>query len=601
MRHELEKIKDIIHKFNVILSKQQKAYGVIVFIATIVGAMLETIGVSAILPVIQGLMNIEDLRDKWYITPFVQMWNIQSNTFLIYLICGEVIIIYVLKNLYFIFYTWMSKKYTYKIRRELGTRILNVYMEQGYIFFVNNNTSRLIQGISGDVSAVNVIINAIFTLLTKLFTIIAIGGYIILQSPDIALVLLGLAIICMVVIQLLFRDILKKYSVQLREAERENSKASLEAIQGSKEILATQRQSFFVKRYVESINKHIKACIMLDMALQSPAYIIEMVCVVGLLLTIAVEMRGGNASAQMIETLSVVAVAAFRILPGVATVSASYNTIKSKMPSFHAAYEMMKRVKVLENRSTYTKSKENSENISYSECVFKNNVSFNNVSYKYPNTDRYILNNINFVIKARKSIGIIGPSGAGKSTFVDVLLGLLKPESGTITMDDMDIEKLGTQWNRNIGYVPQSVYLLDATLRENIAFGIEKDKIDDRKVWNALKMAQLGEFVKNLQNGLETQVGERGVKFSGGQGQRVAIARALYFNPEILILDEATAALDNETEQALMEGIEALLGKKTLIIVAHRLTTIRKCDYIYEIKNGIISPKTKEEIFENRN
>lgn len=601
MRHEFEKIKDIIHKFNVILSKQQKAYGVIVFIATIVGAMLETIGVSAILPVIQGLMNIEDLRDKWYITPFVQMWNIQSNTFLIYLICGEVIIIYVLKNLYFIFYTWMSKKYTYKIRRELGTRILNVYMEQGYIFFVNNNTSRLIQGISGDVSAVNVIINAIFTLLTKLFTIIAIGGYIILQSPDIALVLLGLAIICMVVIQLLFRDILKKYSVQLREAERENSKASLEAIQGSKEILATQRQSFFVKRYVESINKHIKACIMLDMALQSPAYIIEMVCVVGLLLTIAVEMRGGNASAQMIETLSVVAVAAFRILPGVATVSASYNTIKSKMPSFHAAYEMMKRVKVLENRSTYTKSKENSENISYSECVFKNNVSFNNVSYKYPNTDRYILNNINFVIKARKSIGIIGPSGAGKSTFVDVLLGLLKPESGTITMDDMDIEKLGTQWNRNIGYVPQSVYLLDATLRENIAFGIEKDKIDDRKVWNALKMAQLGEFVKNLQNGLETQVGERGVKFSGGQGQRVAIARALYFNPEILILDEATAALDNETEQALMEGIEALLGKKTLIIVAHRLTTIRKCDYIYEIKNGIISPKTKEEIFENRN
>lgn len=601
MRHELEKIKDIIHKFNVILSKQQKAYGVIVFIATIVGAVLETVGVSAILPVIQGLMNIEDLRGKWYIMPFVQMWNIQSNAFLIYLICGEVIIIYVLKNLYFIFYTWMTKKYTYKIRRELGTRIMNAYMEQGYIFFVNNNTSRLIQGISGDVGAVNVIINAIFTLLTKLFTIIAIGGYIILQSPDIALVLLGLAIICMAVIQLLFRDILKKYSVQLREAERENSKASLEAIQGSKEILATQRQSFFVKRYVESINKHIKACIMLDMALQSPAYIIEMVCVVGLLLTIAVEMRGGNASAQMIETLSVVAVAAFRILPGVATVSASYNTIKSKMPSFHAAYETMKRVKVLENRSTYTKSKENSENINYSECVFKNNISFNNVSYKYPNTDRYILNNINFVIKARKSIGIIGPSGAGKSTFVDVLLGLLKPESGTITMDDMDIEKLGTQWNRNIGYVPQSVYLLDATLRENIAFGIEKDKIDDGKVWNALKMAQLGEFVKNLQNGLETQVGERGVKFSGGQRQRVAIARALYFNPEILILDEATAALDNETEQALMEGIEALLGKKTLIIVAHRLTTIRKCDYIYEIKNGIISPKTKEEIFENGN
>lgn len=596
MRHELAKLKDIICKFNVILNKQQKMYGLLVFAATIIGAVLETVGVSAILPVIQGLMDTESLRGKWYLEPFVQLWNIQEDSVLIYLVCAEVMAVYIVKNLYFIFYTWMTKKYTYKIRRELGTRIMNAYMAQGYIFFVNNNTSRLIQGMSGDVGAVNAIINAIFTLLTKLFTIVAIGGYIILQSPEIAVVLLGLAVVCVAIIQLMFRNILRKYSVQLREAERENSKASLEAVQGSKEILAARRQRFFIDRYVESTNEHIKACIMLDMAMQSPTYIIEMVCVVGLLLMIAVQAGNGGATAQMIETLSMVAIAAFRILPGIATVSSSYNTIKSRMPSFQAAYETVKRVETLEQGEESQKQIPAVCSNVGEEIVFKKEICFHKISYRYPNTEKYILDQVDFRIQAKTSIGLIGASGAGKSTFVDVLLGLLKPESGRIEMDGRDVESLGAQWNRNIGYVPQSVYLLDASIRENIAFGIEKDKIDDEKVWNALEMAQLAGFVKNMKNGLETQVGERGVKFSGGQRQRVAIARALYFNPEILILDEATAALDNETEQALMEGIEALLGKKTLIIVAHRLTTIRKCDFIYEVRQGRLEERKKEDV-----
>ena len=204
---------------------------------------------------------------------------------------------------------------------------------------------------------------------------------------------------------------------------------------------------------------------------------------------------------------------------------------------------------------------------------------------------------MNFTIKAKTSIGLIGPSGAGKSTMVDVLLGLLIPEQGSITMDGEDIQKLGIEWNRNVGYVPQSVYLTDSSIRKNIAFGIPEGQIDDARVWNALEMAQLSEFVKKLPNGLETQVGDRGIKFSGGQRQRVAIARALYMNPDILILDEATAALDNETEHSLMDAIESLQGKKTLVIVAHRLTTIRNCDHIYEVVEGKIIERDKAEVF----
>lgn len=596
MKHELEKIKDLYHKFNVILSKQQKLYGVIIFACTIFAAFLETIGVSAILPVVEGLMDMEALRDKWYLQPLVKTFGIQEPQTLILLVCGGVIAIYIFKNMYFILYTWLVRKYTYKIKRELGIRVMESYMQQGYIFFVNNNTSRLIQGITGDVGSVNTILDGIFSLSTKLLTVIAIGGFMLLQAPSTAIPLICLAIFSVFAIQLIYKKTLRKYGVLLRVAERENSQVSLEAIQGSKEILVARRQDYFVKKYIASINKHIKACIKIEMAGLTPGYIIEMICVAGLLIAIVIQTGTMGASTEMIGTLSVMAISAFRILPNVAAISSTINSIRGRMPAFNAAYETIRKVDSLEQ--------ENREDVAgleadptTEEIIFNNELKLNHVSYRYPNTSKYILLDVDFTIKARTSIGIIGPSGAGKSTLVDVLLGLLIPEKGNITMDGEDIRDLGVKWNRNVGYVPQSVYLTDATIRENIAFGIPEGQIDDTMVWNALEMAQLADFVRKQPKGLDTCVGERGVKFSGGQRQRVAIARALYLNPEILILDEATAALDNETERTLMEAIESLQGQKTLIVVAHRLTTIQKCDYVYEVTEGKIVERDKKDIF----
>lgn len=596
MKHELEKIKDLYHKFNVILSKQQKLYGVIIFACTIFAAFLETIGVSAILPVVEGLMDMEALRDKWYLQPLVKTFGIQEPQTLILLVCGGVIAIYIFKNMYFILYTWLVRKYTYKIKRELGIKVMESYMQQGYIFFVNNNTSRLIQGITGDVGSVNTILDGIFSLSTKLLTVIAIGGFMLIQAPSTAIPLICLAIFSVFAIQLIYKKTLRKYGVLLRVAERENSQVSLEAIQGSKEILVARRQDYFVKRYIESINKHIKACIKIEMAGLTPGYIIEMICVAGLLIAIVIQTGTMGASTEMIGTLSVMAISAFRILPNVAAISSTINSIRGRMPAFNAAYETIRKVDSLgqENREDIAGSEANPTT---EEIIFNNELKLNHVSYRYPNTSKYILQDVDFTIKARTSIGIIGPSGAGKSTLVDVLLGLLIPEKGNITMDGEDIRDLGVRWNRNVGYVPQSVYLTDATIRENIAFGIPEGQIDDTMVWNALEMAQLADFVRKQPNGLDTCVGERGVKFSGGQRQRVAIARALYLNPEILILDEATAALDNETERTLMEAIESLQGQKTLIVVAHRLTTIQKCDYVYEVSEGKIVERDKKEIF----
>ena len=214
--------------------------------------------------------------------------------------------------------------------------------------------------------------------------------------------------------------------------------------------------------------------------------------------------------------------------------------------------------------------------------------------WKYPESKKATLQGINLEIKKGESVAFIGESGAGKTTLADIILGLYIPQEGTVTVDGVSIYDIPQDWSRIVGYVPQSVYLLDDTIRNNILFG--EKQMDDKKIWDALKQAQLYDFVKTLPDGLNTIVGERGIKFSGGQRQRIAIARALYYNPDILVLDEATSALDNETEEALMESIEALQGLKTLIIIAHRLSTIRNCDKIYEVKDGKIELRNKEEI-----
>lgn len=594
MIHELAKLKDLFGKLNYMLSKQQKQYGVMVFLCTVLAAALETLGVSAIMPVVEALTSVDTLKDKWYLRPVVDRFHIENASTLICVVCGGVIAIYLFKNLYFIFYTWLVKKYTYKVKRELGTRVMESYMSQGYIFFVNTNSGKLLQGITGDITEVNNIVYNLFNLLAKGLTILVIGIFILIQNPFVAIFLLVLSGLCVMAIQLFFKNPTKKYGELQRQAAGENNRACLEMIQGSKEVLVTGRQDYFKKKYVDSIAKHNKYSIRIEIAAIIPAYIIEAVCIAGLLLAVAVQITMEGTSADTISTLSVIAVAAFRILPSVGAITSNLNAVRSSIPSFNAAYATIRKVNELEKELALRQETE----IEAGDVKLQKELSIQHVYYKYPATDQYILEDVSLLIKAKSSIGIIGSSGAGKSTFVDVLLGLLEPESGEILLDGIPTARLGKKWNRNIGYVPQSVYLVDEDIRANIAFGVAREEIDDGQVWRALEMAQLAGFVKAQPDGLDSRVGEWGVKFSGGQRQRVAIARALYSNPEILVLDEATAALDNETENALMEAIDALVGHKTLIVVAHRLTTIRRCDAIYEVKGGRLIERSKEEVLE---
>lgn len=595
MKHELEKVKDLWHKLNYVLTKQQKQYGAIVFCCTILSAIVEMMGVSAIMPMVEGILGTDTLYEKWYLRPFIETFHIQSKSILLLIVCVGVITIYFFKNVYFILYTWLIKKYTYKINRELGVRVMESYMAQGYIFFVNNNSGKLIQGISGDVSAINSIMTNIFNFMTKGLSILVIGIFIMLEQPFIAIFLLALSGMCVLVIQLFSKRAMHRYGVLQREAAWNLNQARYEMIQGSKEILVTGRQEFFKKRFVDGIREQNRCSIKIEMALAVPAYVIETVSVIGLIIAVAIQVAVNGTSVETVAGLSAIAVAAFRILPAVGGMSSALNSIQSNIPSFNASYETIKRVNELEE--ALMKEMRTGKIVVDEGIRLRHELTIDHIYYRYPNTEEYVLKDVSLRIKAKSSIGIIGTSGAGKTTFVDVLLGLLEPERGQILLDGRNITTLGIQWNKNIGYVPQRVYLVDEDIRTNIAFGISKEKIEDELIWRALEMAQLADFIREQPKGLDTRVGEMGIKFSGGQRQRVAIARALYMNPEILVLDEATAALDNDTEGALMEAIDALQGEKTLIVVAHRLTTIRRCDYIYEVVNGKMVERTKEEVF----
>ena len=593
---EFEKIKDVAIKLNFILTKEQKRYAILVFILSLFSALFEMLGVSAIIPLMQAFLSPEELYEQEYLRPIFNFLHLEAATSVIIFVCAIVIGIYIIKNLYAVFYVWISNRFSCKIRRELSVRVLMTYMKQGYIFFVNNNSARLLRGVGEDVSSVYNIISQLFNLISKGLTIVCILIFIVIQTPSIAVFMAILMVACFLITQLLFRKPMRKYGSAAREYAYRCTQASYEAIQGSKEVLVTNRQNYFVQKYQRYMEGSNRASVRMAIGAVAPSNIIEAICVAGLLIAVSIQMLHTENPYALVSQLATIAVAAFRIMPSLGSILGSVNTLVYNAPGLSASYDTLKMVKNLENEKDFYIRKAGGKQIE-----FQSEINISDLTFSYPESQEKVIDHLNLKIKKGTSVAFIGTSGAGKTTLSDLILALLKPQSGKILVDGVDIDELGENWNRMIGYVPQSIYLTDTTIRQNIAFGIKEDEIDDELVWKSLEMAHLKEFIEMQPKKLDTRVGEWGVKFSGGQRQRVAIARALYSNPQILVLDEATAALDTETETAVMESIEELQGYKTLIIVAHRLTTIKSCDKIYEIKNGKAIERKKSDIFGEEN
>lgn len=597
MLHEMRKGKDIWDKFQFILTSSQKRWAVVILLMTLIGALVETLGVSIIIPFVEAMINLDRLMDNKYIIFLVHLFGIQNDTQLILMLGCGIAIIYIVKNIYLTALSYCRVRYSTKVQRELSITMMKSYMKRGYLFFAQVNTSDLLRGVIGDVNAVYQMMYHAFRVIAELLTAVAIVVFIMLTDIMLAVCVIVLASMCFFVIVFGFRKPVQQLGLQYRASNKEVQKHSLQAFQGIKEVIVMHRQSFFVKRYEEAYEKQQKSLIGQTVSSESPAYIIEAVCVSGLILAVCLRITTGNDAASFIPQLASFAVAAFRILPSLGRVTSSFNQIVYYSASLNKTYENLKEVREAEQKEEKEVVLLKEQPVSKEEKLYSY-LSIENICWRYPSADKAVLQGVNIQIQKGSSVAFIGHSGAGKTTLADIILGLYRPQEGQVRFEGVDIRTIPEKWCNLVGYIPQSVYLLDDTIRNNVAFGI--DDPNDELIWQALEEAQLKDFVLGLPDKLDTVVGDRGVRFSGGQRQRVAIARALYYNPPILILDEATSALDTETETAVMDAINSLQGNKTLIIVAHRMSTIRKCDVIYEIVDGKAVTRSKEDVFEEK-
>lgn len=391
---------------------------------------------------------------------------------------------------------------------------------------------------------------------------------------------------------------------QYWEYHAKAGQAIMQAFHGIKDVLILRKQEYFVETYEKNQIRVQHAQCKQTMGAESPTYIIEGFCVTGLLAMVAFKiLTGSEQSTEFIASLAAFALAAFRILPSLGKISISLNQLLSSIPSVDSVYDNLCEANnyAAEHPEVQIRRKEkwiSEENVDDKQVkYFTSQLQLKDISFRYNDEADNVIENLDLTISRGQSIALIGASGAGKSTLVDILLGLLVPQQGNIFVDGMKINEQPELWSKMIGYVPQTVFLSSGNILENVAFGVKVEEIDENAVWEALRKAELEKFVRELPEGLYTLVGDRGVRLSGGQRQRIAIARALYHNPEILVLDEATSALDNNTEEAIISAIDSLQGKVTMIIVAHRLTTVKNCDVIYEVKDKIVVKKEKREIF----
>lgn len=582
----------IIKQLNRILSIRQKRDVICVCIITIIGSLFELLGVTAILPFLQALLSPDELLSNEWTAQLISFFRITSGRQLMMLMGVILILLYLIKNAYMLFMYYAQYNFSTKIQRELSIKLLHAYMSRPYSFFLNINSTEIVRSCNDDVLGVHNTILFLYTILGELLSCLLISVYLIYAEPFIACVTLVLMAAVMLAIILAYKPATKRYSSEYIGARTEQYKTILEMASGIKELFALQRKELFIGKYEEISDVSRKAQRNYEFINNSPNRIIEGICVSGLIGIVVIRLCIGVETASFIPVLGAFAMAAFKIMPSIGKLSSRMNGIVYNRLYLENVYNVIVEADSYEaSISSYILDEDKQQNIN-----FLREISVNDICWKYDKANNEVLKNVSIRICRGESVALIGESGAGKTTLADMILGLLPPQEGSICVDGVNIFSIPKRWAQLVGYVPQAIFLIDDSIRANIAFGVKN--VNDDDIWAALERAQLKDFVKGLPDGLDTITGERGIKLSGGQRQRIAIARALYNKPEILILDEATAALDSDTENAVMESIDALQGQVTLIIVAHRLTTIRNCDKIYEIKDGRVILRKKEEVLE---
>ena len=585
--------KGLLKKISYIFDRKQKVQLGILGVMIFVGGLLETLGVGAMIPVVTALLTPETLQEYVDKYPILQqicdMLGIQSVGQMTTALLLALMAIYIIKNLYLVYLVYRQNTFITQSRNQMISRVMGEFLNRPYEQYLGADIPTVFRITDSDIPQTFSLMLAMLQLASE----VVVSGliFIVLLCTDIFMTLFIMVLfgVMTLVIVKVFKPKLNKIGAKNQAIQSRIAKWRIQAIYGLKDVKVLNREEFFVRNYYETGKVGANVGRTYAVMNNIPRLLIETVFIVGVLTFIIIYMKGGGNVASMVSTLAAFGVAAMRVLPSVNRINTYITEISYNQPSLDFVYqnlqEGMKTDAMLAQRKAYSQKEK---------LELKDKIELNHISFHYPDSDKNIFTDAHMEVPKGKSVGIMGTSGAGKSTIVDILLGLLHAQEGEITCDGVDIFKNYESWLAQIGYIPQSIYLIDESIRDNIAFGIDADKIDEKRIWEVLEEAQLKEFVEELPNGLDTTIGDRGVRLSGGQRQRIGIARALYHDPEILVFDEATSALDNDTEAAVMDAVNSFHGKKTMIIIAHRLNTIEKCDIIYKVEEGKLIQTTLE-------
>lgn len=576
----------VLKKFSKLLNGKQKSRLAVLGLVTVIGAFLEVIGVSLMLPLITAIMQPDIINTNPYIAYVCGILDLHSHRTFVIICIIAVILVFIFKDLFLIMQYYIQARFVYNNQFATQRRMLSGFLNRPYEFFLNAESGEILRVIQSDVPTTYGLLTTMLSMFTETIASLAISITIFIIDPIMTIFVIIMMAMVVVIISKLVKPVLKKKGEERHIHGSLTYKWLIQSITGIKEIKVGAKEEFFKEHFDISGRKYISAEKWSTVFSNIPRLMIEMVSVCSTLAFIAFMIYKGKEIETLLPTLGAFAMAAMKLMPSANRIVAAINQVVFQEPSLNKLIvdiEMFEKDEIEYNK--YRKQ---------DKCEIENKLSFNNkielrkITYNYQNSDRLILDDADMVIPIGKSIGIVGASGAGKTTVVDILLGVLLAKKGEILADGINVMNHYSEWLSHIGYIPQSIFMLDDDIKSNVAFGVSKEEQNEERVWKALREAQLEEFVRNLPEGINTQIGERGMRLSGGQRQRIGIARALYNNPDLIVFDEATSALDGETEAAVMDSINSLHGKKTMIIIAHRLQTIANCDIVYKVENGKI-------------
>lgn len=574
----------LLGKVRAIFDRKQKWQLVGLGIMIFIGGLLETLGVSGMIPVVQALLAPDELMGYIDRIPVVKnlcdALSITTVKQVTMALLYGMMAIYVIKNLYILLLTYMQNTFITKNRNRMISCVMAEFLNRPYEKYLGADIPTVFRITDSDIPQTFSLILAMLQLASEAVVTCLIFLVLLLNDPRMTLFIIAVFGLLTLFIVKVFKPRLNRIGARNQAIQSRIAKWRIQATYGLKDVKVLNREEFYVRNYYETGKVGAEVARNYAVLNNMPRLLIETVFIVSVLGFLVVYINGGGDITAMVTTISAFAIAAVRVLPSVNRINTYITEIAYTQPSLDFVYdnlqEGMKTDAMLAERKAYSQVEK---------LKLDHQIELDHISFHYPDSDKNIFEDAHMIVPKGKSVGIIGTSGAGKSTIVDILLGLLHAQTGMITCDGVDIFKNYESWLAQIGYIPQSIYLIDESIRDNIAFGIDADKIDEKRIWEVLEEAQLKEFVEELPEGLDTTIGDRGVRLSGGQRQRIGIARALYNDPEILVFDEATSALDNDTEAAVMEAVNSFHGRKTMIIIAHRLNTIEKCDMIYKVEN----------------